>query len=90
MSNWNFFWKISLIIVSIYLREDLRTNCVQKLFIEAFKYQKYTGIKNTGIWTIFQIVQNDKFELVLLVAKFWKKNDSELDKNVRNFSLYQK
>ena len=36
-----YFWKLSLLMFSRYLRKRSRTNWVQKNFIEAFKYQKY-------------------------------------------------
>ena len=33
-------------MVSRHLGEHLRTNCIEKNFIEVFKYQKYTNTRN--------------------------------------------
>ena len=42
MRNLKYLRKLSILMVSRYLGEHSRTNCVEKKFIEAFKYQKYT------------------------------------------------
>ena len=42
MHNLKYLRKLSILMVSRYSGEHLRTNCVEKKFIEAFKYRKYT------------------------------------------------
>ena len=50
-------------MVSIQLGEHLRTNCVQKIFIEAFKNQKINEIYS-------KLSKNDHFYLLL----YWSQN----------------
>ena len=73
------FWKLSTLMFSRYFGEHFRTNCVQTIFIEAFKYQKYTKF----IWNCPEMTF---LTFAVLVAKFWNKYDCKLDKNLRSFS----
>ena len=71
-------------MVSRYLAEHLRTNCVQKIFS-----LRPSNMKNTR--NSFKIVQKLSFlTFAILVIKFRNKNHRKLDKNPRNFSFYQK
>ena len=47
MRNSKYFWKLNILMVSIYLRKHFRRQCEsvsEKFFHEAFNYKKYTKI----------------------------------------------
>ena len=76
-----FFRNLRLLMASRLLGEHLRTHCVQKVFIEAFKYQKYDYFS--------KLPQNRPFlSIALLIANFWNKRDCKPDKNLKNLSFH--
>ena len=68
-------------MVSRHLGEHLRTNGIEKKFIEAFKF------KNTR--NLIKLVEKWPFlTFAAWVVKFWNKKVCKLDENLRNFSFY--
>ena len=71
-------------MASRHLAEHSRTNCVEKIFIEAFKYQK-----NTKFIQNCPKLATSNF-CCFSCQYFETKNDCEVDKKLRNFPSYQK
>ena len=78
MRSLKYFWKLSILMVIRYLGEHLRTSCVQKKFYWSLKILKKNLVNFVQKWPFLTFP-------VLVV-----KDQVTLDKNVKNFSLYQK
>ena len=81
MRNLKYFWKLSVLMVSRYSGEYLRTKLSPKNFS-----LRPLNVNNTQ--NLFKIVQKWPFlTSAVLVAKFWNENDCQLDKNLKLFFL---
>ena len=70
-------------MVSRNLGKPLRTNGVQKSFNQSFKDQKYTKFNQN-------CPKMTTSNFCCIGRKIWDKNDCKLNKNLRNYSFYQK